>query len=124
MFCNSQILSQTGMSKPIKEDNDANLLATENHIFDRLMDAMQDHYQSMYAFIDCHVHHLSNYCDNAQPVDPAFNNALTKSGTQKEDIKSNSHLTNHTNMSLTDHSELFKSAMNRKRQRNNHRLTT
>jgi hypothetical protein len=57
-------------------------------------------------------------------VDPAFNNALMKSGTQKEDPKSDKHLTNHTHMRLTDHSEPFMSAMNRKRQRKNHRLIT
>jgi hypothetical protein len=57
-------------------------------------------------------------------VDPAFNTALMKSGTQKEDPKSDNHLTNHTHMTLTDHSETLMSAMNRKRQRNNHMLTT
>jgi hypothetical protein len=67
-FCNSQILSQNYMSKPTKEDNDASLLAMENCLFDRLMDAMQDQSQAMYAFVDCHVHHLSNSCDNAQPL--------------------------------------------------------
>jgi hypothetical protein len=43
-FCNSQILSQNCMPKPTKEDNDASLLAMENHLFDHLMDTMQ--YQS------------------------------------------------------------------------------
>jgi hypothetical protein len=66
MFCNSQILSQNCMSKPTKEDNDASLLAMENHVFDRLMDAMQDQSQAMYAFVDRHVHYFSNSCDNAQ----------------------------------------------------------
>jgi hypothetical protein len=33
------------MSKPTKEDNDASLLATENPLFGRLMDAMQDQSQ-------------------------------------------------------------------------------
>jgi hypothetical protein len=32
------------------------------------MDAMQDQSQAMYAFVDHHVHHLSNSCDNAQPL--------------------------------------------------------
>jgi hypothetical protein len=64
-FCNSQILSQNCMSKPTKEDNDASLLAMENRLFDRLMDAMQDKSQAMYAFVDRHVHHFSNSCDNA-----------------------------------------------------------
>jgi hypothetical protein len=67
-FCNSQILSQNCMSKPTKEDNDASLLAMENRLFDRLMDAMQDQSQAMYAVVERHVHHLSNSCDNAQPL--------------------------------------------------------
>jgi hypothetical protein len=68
-FCNSQIiLSQNYMSKPTKEENDASLLAMENHQFDCLMDAMQDQYQAMYAFVDLHVHHFSNSCDNAQSL--------------------------------------------------------
>jgi hypothetical protein len=40
----------------------------ENYLFDNLMGAMQDQYQSVYAFIDRHVHHLSNSCDNVQPL--------------------------------------------------------
>jgi hypothetical protein len=56
------------MSKPTKEDNGAILLAMENHLFDRLMDVMQDQSQAMYDFVDLHVHHLSNSCDNAQPL--------------------------------------------------------
>jgi hypothetical protein len=32
------------------------------------MDAMQDQSQAMYAFVDRHVHHFSNSCDNAQPL--------------------------------------------------------
>jgi hypothetical protein len=56
------------MSKPTKEDNDASLLATENSLFGRLMHGMQDQSQAMYAFIDRNVHHLSNSCDNAQPL--------------------------------------------------------
>jgi hypothetical protein len=67
-FCNSQILSQNCMTKPTKEDNDAILLAMENRIFDRMMDAMQYQYQAMYVFVDRHFHHLSNSCDNAQPL--------------------------------------------------------
>jgi hypothetical protein len=71
-FCFSQKLSKKRMSKPIKEDNDASLLAMENHLFDHLMDAMQDQSQTMYVFFDRHVHciihHLSNSCDNAQPL--------------------------------------------------------
>jgi hypothetical protein len=67
-FYNSQILSQNCMSKPTKEDNDASLLAMENRLLHHLMDAMQDQSQAMYAFFDCHVHHLSNCCDNAQPL--------------------------------------------------------
>jgi hypothetical protein len=67
-FCNSQILSQNCMSKPTKEDNDASLLAMENRLFDRLMDIMQYQSQAMYAFVDRHVHHFSNCCDNAQPL--------------------------------------------------------
>jgi hypothetical protein len=67
-FCNSQILSQNCNSKPTKEDNDASLLAMENCLFDHLMDAKQDQSQSMYAFVDRHVHHFSNSCDNAQPL--------------------------------------------------------
>jgi hypothetical protein len=55
------------MSKSTKEENDASLLALENHLFDRLMDAMQDQSQAMYAFVD-RVHHFSNSCDNAQPL--------------------------------------------------------
>jgi hypothetical protein len=55
--------------KPTKEDNDASLLAMENCLFDRLMDdVMQDQSQAMYAFFDRHVHHFSNFCDNAQPL--------------------------------------------------------
>jgi hypothetical protein len=65
-FCNSQILSQNCMSKPTKEDNDASLIATENRLFGRLMDVVQDQSQAMYAFVDRHVHHLSHSCDNAQ----------------------------------------------------------
>jgi hypothetical protein len=64
-FCNSQILSQNCMSKPTKEDNDASLLVMENHLFDRLMDSMQDQSQAMHAFVDRRVCHLSNSCDNA-----------------------------------------------------------
>jgi hypothetical protein len=56
------------MSKPTKEDNDASLLAMENRLLDRLMDAMQGQSKAMYAFVDHHVHHLSNSCDNAQPL--------------------------------------------------------
>jgi hypothetical protein len=56
------------MSKSTKEDNDASLLAMENHLFDRLMDAIQDQIQAMYVFVDYHVHHLSNSCENAQPL--------------------------------------------------------
>jgi hypothetical protein len=67
-FCNSQVLSQKCMSKPTKEDNDASLLAMESRLFDRLVDAIQDQSQAMYAFVECHVHHLSNSCDNAQPL--------------------------------------------------------
>jgi hypothetical protein len=67
-FCNSQILSQNCMPKPTKEDNDASLLAMENRLFERLMDAMQDQSQAMYAFVDRHFHHLSNSCDNGQPL--------------------------------------------------------
>jgi hypothetical protein len=67
-FCNSQILSQNCISKPTKEDNDASLLAMENRLLDRLMDAMQDQSQAVYFFVDHHVHHLSNSCDNAQPL--------------------------------------------------------
>jgi hypothetical protein len=40
----------------------------ENRLFDHLMDAKQDQSQSMYAFVDRHVHQLSNSCDNAQPL--------------------------------------------------------
>jgi hypothetical protein len=40
----------------------------ENRLFGHLMDAMQDQSQAMYAFIDRHVHHFSNSCDNAQPL--------------------------------------------------------
>jgi hypothetical protein len=54
-FCNSQILSQNVMSKPIKEDNDASLLAMENRLFDRLLDAMQ--YQSQAIRKDNHGRH-------------------------------------------------------------------
>jgi hypothetical protein len=67
-FCNSQVLSQNCMSKPTKEDNDASLFATENRLFDRLMDIMQDKSQAMYAFVDRNIHHFSNSCDNAQPL--------------------------------------------------------
>jgi hypothetical protein len=56
------------MSKSTKEDNDASLLAMENPMFGSLMDAMQDQSQAMYAFVDRHVHHLSNSFDNAQPL--------------------------------------------------------
>jgi hypothetical protein len=56
------------MSKPTKEDNDASLLATENRLFDHLMDAMQYQSQAMYAFIDRHVDHFFNSCDNAKPM--------------------------------------------------------
>jgi hypothetical protein len=40
----------------------------ENHLFDRFFDAMKDQYQAMYAFVDRHVHQLSNSCDNTQPL--------------------------------------------------------
>jgi hypothetical protein len=56
------------MLKPTTEDNDASLLAMENHLFDRLMDAMQYQSQAMYAFVDRHVHYLSNSCENTQPL--------------------------------------------------------
>jgi hypothetical protein len=56
------------MSKPTKEDNFASLLVMENCLFDRLMDAMQYKSQSMYAFVDRHVHQLYNYCDKEQPL--------------------------------------------------------
>jgi hypothetical protein len=92
------------MSKPTKEDNDASLLAMENHLFYRLFDDMTYKSQSMYAFID-HIfphsnkptiqetpvgdeisstpphlnrptvqesHHLSNSCDNTQPLHNSF----------------------------------------------------
>jgi hypothetical protein len=77
-FCDSQILSQNCMSKPTKEDNDASLLATENCLFDRLMAAMQDQSQAMYAFVDHRVHHFSYSCDNAQPL---HNSVTDSSGT-------------------------------------------
>jgi hypothetical protein len=32
------------------------------------MHAIQDQSQAMYAFVDHHVQHLSNYSDNAQPL--------------------------------------------------------
>jgi hypothetical protein len=64
-FCNSQILSQNCMSKPTRENNDASLLARDKRLFEHLMDAMQDQYQAIYAFIDHHVHHLSNSCEMA-----------------------------------------------------------
>jgi hypothetical protein len=67
-FCNSQILSEKCMSKPTKEDNDASLLVMENCLFELFMDAMQDQSQAMYTFVDHHVHHLSDSCDNAQPL--------------------------------------------------------
>jgi hypothetical protein len=76
-FCNSQILFQKNMSKPAKEDNDASLLAMENRLFDRLMDAMQDQSQAMYAFVDRHVHQFSNSCDDAQPL---YNRVVDSSG--------------------------------------------
>jgi hypothetical protein len=56
------------MLRPTKEENNASLLAMENHLFDLLMDAMQDQSQAMYVFFDRHVHHFSNSCDNAQPL--------------------------------------------------------
>jgi hypothetical protein len=56
------------MLKPTKEYNDASLLSMENRLFDRLMDVMQDQSQAIYAFVDHHVHHFSNCCDNAQPL--------------------------------------------------------
>jgi hypothetical protein len=77
-FCNSQILSQNGMSEPTKENNDASLLAMENRLFDRLMGVMQDQSQAMYAFVDRHVHHFSNSCDNAQPL---YNSVTDSSST-------------------------------------------
>jgi hypothetical protein len=40
------------MSKPSKEYNDASLIAMENRLFDHFIDAMQDQYQAMYAFMD------------------------------------------------------------------------
>jgi hypothetical protein len=60
------------MLKPTKKDNDVSLLATEKRLFDPLMDAMQDQYQAMYAFVDHNVHHFSNSCDNAQPLYNSF----------------------------------------------------
>jgi hypothetical protein len=39
------------------------------------MDAMKDQSQAMYAFVDRHVHHFSNCCDNAQPL----HNSVTES---------------------------------------------
>jgi hypothetical protein len=77
MFCNSQILSQNFMSKLTKEENDASLLAMENHLSDRLMDAMQDQSQAMYAFVDRHVHHFSNSCDNAQPLHNSVTDSIS-----------------------------------------------
>jgi hypothetical protein len=64
MVCNSQTLSQSCMSKPTKEDNDASFIAMENRLFDCLMDAMQDQSQVVYAFVESYVHHFSNSCDN------------------------------------------------------------
>jgi hypothetical protein len=52
IFCNSQILSQSCMLKPTREENDASLLVMENRLFDRLCDAMKDQSQAMYAFMD------------------------------------------------------------------------
>jgi hypothetical protein len=66
------------MPKPTNEDNDASLLAIENRLFDCLMDAMQYQSQAMYAFVDRHAHHLSNSCDNAQPL---HNNITDSSST-------------------------------------------
>jgi hypothetical protein len=56
------------MWNPTKEDNDASFLAMENRLFEYLMDAMQYQSQAMYAFVEHHVHHLSNCCDNVQPL--------------------------------------------------------
>jgi hypothetical protein len=67
-FCNSQILSQNCMSKPNKKDNDASFSSMENRLFGRVMDPMQDQSQAMHAFVDRHIHQLSNSCDTAQPL--------------------------------------------------------
>jgi hypothetical protein len=40
------------MSKHTKEDNDTSLLAMENHLFDRLFDAMKDQSQAMHASME------------------------------------------------------------------------
>jgi hypothetical protein len=68
-FCNSQILSQKCMSKPTKEDNDASLISTENHIFDRLFDATKDQSQAMYAFMDHFSPHLNEPTIQETPDD-------------------------------------------------------
>jgi hypothetical protein len=88
------------MSKPTKEDNDAMLLAMENRLFDRLMDVMQDQSQSIYAFVDHHVHHFSNCCDNAQPLHnividssstpPRLNEPTTQENPDGDEISSTS----------------------------------
>jgi hypothetical protein len=91
MFCNPQILSQICMLNPTMEDNDAILLATENRLlFDHLMDVVQDQSQSMYAFVDRHVHHFSNSCDNAQPLHNSFTySSSTPPSLNKPTIKEN-----------------------------------
>jgi hypothetical protein len=76
-FCNSQIISQNCMSKPTKEGNDASLLATENRLSDFLIDTMQYQSQSLYAFIDPHFHHLSNSCDNTQPLHNSVTDSIS-----------------------------------------------
>jgi hypothetical protein len=40
----------------------------DNHLFDRFIDDTKDQSQAMHAFTDHQVHHLSNSCDNAQPL--------------------------------------------------------
>jgi hypothetical protein len=89
------------MSKPTKEDNDASLLAVENRLFDRLMDAIQAQSQAMYAFADRRVDHLSNSCDNAQPLHnsvtdsisnpPHLNEPAIQETPDGDEISSNSH---------------------------------
>jgi hypothetical protein len=101
-FCNSQIISQNCISKPTKEDNDASLLAMENHLFDCLMDAMQYQSQAMYAFVDRHVHHLYNSCDNAHPL----HNSITDS------ISNHPHLNEPTSQETPDGDDISSTSPN------------
>jgi hypothetical protein len=84
------------MSKLTKEDNDASLLAMENHLFYHLFDTMKHQPQAMYAFMDHgledhQVHHLANSCENTQPLHNSFTHTIStpphSNGPTNQDIR-------------------------------------